>query len=195
MARWNRRPRDRVPVGDGLDGPAWDGLVAAVTAAHRFDLDAFRRTVVALDGCKSMDPRAPLYLLPLLMCRTGALLRPGWQEADLVEGDGLTEAELRALATQVWPTFRRVIREDEQTLATVFLMAWNLEPNDDPSFVGIQFTTFGAAALACLLDDPRSQLDELRPLVARWYWRIRDELVVDLGPYDVRPPRDDEKAN
>lgn len=87
--------------------------------------------------------------------------------------------DLHELAVRFYPEFTRLIRGDESRLENTLLTVFGLAP-EDRQIRGGMGVVMGSAALGVLLDDPETELAEMRPHLAKW-WRANADEFHDLG--------------
>jgi hypothetical protein len=159
-------PRSGSSSGDELDEDIWHRLSVIFAAAHRGDPDQLADLWLKLEREVSEKGRdqAAVYLRFLLEYRVIEIL-----------GRRPTVEDLHELSISTYTRYRQVIREDEEVLEDLLGTVFKFLP-PERYVKGARFMVLASAAVGVLLDDPASQLDAIRPPLARWYRRHENKL-------------------
>jgi hypothetical protein len=152
-----------------LDEVRWGILCEAVVAAHDGNPAAARAAWNRLETDVPAEGQASAYLWYLLRYRIHNYF-----------GRRPTEQDLAGLAQRRHPLYARVLRGDTGELEDVLRTVTNMI-SENRRITGGRFVVFSIVTLGILLDDPQSQLDQMKPHLADWWQRRGWELVNDSG--------------
>lgn len=160
--------------GHRLHEARWRILCEAVAAAHDGNPAAAQAAWNRLETDVPADGQATAYLWYLLRYRITDYLGRLPAENDLIR-----------LARRRHPRYARVLRGDVQELEDMLRSLFNMI-SEDRRITGGRFVVLGIVTLAIFLDDPRSQLDEIKPHLADW-WDRRGWDLVRASPHPPFP--------
>lgn len=154
-----RRPAGPLIAEDGLDDRLWHYMLDMVVAAQLADVVTFRAAASRMaEYLKRSDvhDQPGLWLFYLVKHHVHAIL-----------GQEPTIAEMETLADPYQDAYRKIVYRKVRligVLATACEVA-----TDETEVVGTDFWVGAMAALGVIMDDPRRQLEEMRPHLADWY--------------------------
>jgi hypothetical protein len=148
-----------------LDEITWRILCDAVEAAHEGNPAAAQAAWNRLETDVPADGQAAAYVWYLLRYRIADYLGRRPIEQDLIR-----------LAQRRHPRYARVLRGDVTELENMLCSLFDMV-SEDHRITGGRFVVLGIVTLAIFLDDPSSQLDEIKPHLADWWRRRGWELV------------------
>jgi hypothetical protein len=162
-----RSPPRAEDNGHWIDEVRWRILCEAVAAAHDGNPAAAQAAWNRLETEIRVDGQAAAYLWYLLRYRIFDYF-----------GRRPAEQDLARLAQRLHPLYARVLRGDISELEDVLRSVTNMI-SEDRRITGGRFVVVGIVALGILLDDPQSQLDQIKPYLVDWWQRRGWELVND----------------
>lgn len=158
--------------GHQLDEVRWRILCEAVAAAHEGNPRAAQAAWNRLETEVQANGQAAAYLWYLLRYRIHNYF-----------GRRPTEQDLARLAQQRHPLYARVLRGDIGELENLLRSVTNMI-SEDRRITGGRFVVLSIVTLGILLDDPQSQLDQMKPDLVDWWQRRGWELVNDSDQAD-----------
>jgi hypothetical protein len=143
---------------DGLIEQVWQHMAAILAAASRADGNDFARLLRRFDADSSDDERADAsaYLWFILRFRVAEMV-----------GHRPTAEDLHDLADKTYPEYAKIISEPMITLEDTLRFFWKMTSAGSQLSGGRLFVS-AAAAAGILLHDPRTDLESIRPRVAKW---------------------------
>jgi hypothetical protein len=163
-------PPEAGEYGHRLDEVRWSILCQAVAAAHEGDPVAAQAAWNRLETDAPVDGQAAAYLWYLLRYRIADYL-----------GRRPTEDDLIRLARRRHPRYARVLRGDARELEDMLCSLFNMI-SEEHRITGGRFVVLGVVTLGIFLDDPRSQLAQMKPHLADW-WQRRGWDLVQESPW------------
>lgn len=164
--------RDRAST--ALVDATWSSIHESVLAAASKDLGRFRSAVLTFQDNAEAKDAAVRYVYYLL-----------WRRLIGIAQRKPTPEDLERIAQDIYPKVTTVSTIEQSSLAGMLRDVFRKDGTPEGP-MGYGFVIFGIAALAAMLEDPESDLADLRPYVDDWYQRKHAK--VGSAPEAKGPP-------